>query len=665
MSTSDHQTRVDALQRRIKQLEAELSAARQQQHVPALVEVALDLVEMAPDAILSVDKVGRILSANQSAANLTGYEIGELLALNIATFFAADDLERNPLRYDLLHAGQIITSERLLMRKNGSRVPIEMKSRMSPDLRWHSFIRDISVRYQIAEDLRLSEEKFSRAFQLNPDAIAINRMADGVYIEVNQGFTAILGYSEAEIIGRRSDSRDLRIWCRDKDRQRMLQLLREQGEINGFQANFRRKDGQPLIGLMAARLIEINKDPCILSISRDITEQVQQHEQQRKLEAQLLQTQKLESLGVLAGGIAHDFNNLLAAIIGNAELAKRRLNPGSGALINIERIEKSTERAADLARQMLAYSGKGKFVVERIDLNELLEEMLHMLEVSISKNAVLRLNLHRPLPSIMADATQIRQIVMNLVINASEAISARSGFISITTTSMFCDNRYLRTIWLAENLPAGHYTCLEIADTGCGMSKETLGKLFDPFFTTKFTGRGLGMSAVLGIVRGHQGAIRVYSEPGQGSTFKILFPTSEQPAALTEIETELSYQGSGKILLVDDEESVRDVGAEMLGELGFEVITATDGRDALNKLSEHADIRCVLLDLTMPHMDGEKCFRELRQRYPQLGVIMSSGYNEQEVTQKFIGKGLAGFIQKPYRLATLKKLLSNLLNLAK
>jgi len=660
MSTSDHQTRVDALQRRIKQLEAELSAARQQQHVPALVEVALDLVEMAPDAILSVDKVGRILSANQSAANLTGYEIGELLALNIATFFAADDLERNPLRYDLLHAGQIITSERLLMRKNGSRVPIEMKSRMSPDLRWHSFIRDISVRYQIAEDLRLSEEKFSRAFQLNPDAIAINRMADGVYIEVNQGFTAILGYSEAEIIGRRSDSRDLRIWCRDKDRQRMLQLLREQGEINGFQANFRRKDGQPLIGLMAARLIEINKDPCILSISRDITEQVQQHEQQRKLEAQLLQTQKLESLGVLAGGIAHDFNNLLAAIIGNAELAKRRLNPGSGALINIERIEKSTERAADLARQMLAYSGKGKFVVERIDLNELLEEMLHMLEVSISKNAVLRLNLHRPLPSIMADATQIRQIVMNLVINASEAISARSGFISITTTSMFCDNRYLRTIWLAENLPAGHYTCLEIADTGCGMSKETLGKLFDPFFTTKFTGRGLGMSAVLGIVRGHQGAIRVYSEPGQGSTFKILFPTSEQPAALTEIETELSYQGSGKILLVDDEESVRDVGAEMLGELGFEVITATDGRDALNKLSEHADIRCVLLDLTMPHMDGEKCFRELRQRYPQLGVIMSSGYNEQEVTQKFIGKGLAGFIQKPYRLATLKKLLSNL-----
>ena len=660
MSTSDHQTRVDALQRRIKQLEAELSAARQQQHVPALVEVALDLVEMAPDAILSVDKVGRILSANQSAANLTGYEIGELLALNIATFFAADDLERNPLRYDLLHAGQIITSERLLMRKNGSRVPIEMKSRMSPDLRWHSFIRDISVRYQIAEDLRLSEEKFSRAFQLNPDAIAINRMADGVYIEVNKGFTAILGYSEAEIIGRRSDSRDLRIWCRDKDRQRMLQLLREQGEINGFQANFRRKDGQTLIGLMAARLIEINKDPCILSISRDITEQVQQHEQQRKLETQLLQTQKLESLGVLAGGIAHDFNNLLAAIIGNAELAKRRLNPGSGALINIERIEKSTERAADLARQMLAYSGKGKFVVERIDLNELLEEMLHMLEVSISKNAVLRLNLHRPLPSIMADATQIRQIVMNLVINASEAISARSGFISITTTSMFCDNRYLRTIWLAENLPAGHYTCLEIADTGCGMSKETLGKLFDPFFTTKFTGRGLGMSAVLGIVRGHQGAIRVYSEPGQGSTFKILFPTSEQPAALTEIETELSYQGSGKILLVDDEESVRDVGAEMLGELGFEVITATDGRDALNKLSEHTDIRCVLLDLTMPHMDGEKCFRELRQRYPQLGVIMSSGYNEQEVTQKFIGKGLAGFIQKPYRLATLKKLLSNL-----
>lgn len=663
--TEQPQTQLAALQRQVEQLQTELSMARQSQQVAEMATAALHLIELAPDAILSGESSGRILSANQSAANLTGYEIDELLQLNIATLFDPTEHEDKPLRYDLLRAGQIVTIERLLTRKNGEKVPVEMKSRMSPDLRFHAFIRDISVRYQIAEALRLSEEKFSRAFKLNPDAIAINRAIDGTYLEINKGFSDILGYSAAEVIGRKSDSQDLRIWCQDEDRQRMLAILREQGEVSGFEAPFRRKDGQQIIGLMSARLIEINQQACILSISRDITEKVRLQEQQKALEAQMLQTQKLESLGVLAGGIAHDFNNLLAAIIGNAELAKRRLKPGSPALINIERIEKSTERAADLARQMLAYSGKGKFVVERIDLNELLEEMLHMLEVSITKKAVLRLNLLRPLPSIMADATQIRQIIMNLVINASEAIGERSGFIGITTTSMDCDEHYLHDIWLAENLPAGHYTCLEIADTGCGMSKETLDKLFDPFFTTKFTGRGLGMSAVLGIVRSHQGAIRVYSEPGKGSSFKILFPTSDQPVALPEIEAEYGSLGTGKILLVDDEETVRDVGAEMLKELGFDVVTAVDGREALKKLAEHPEIHSVLLDLTMPHMDGEQCFRELRQRRPELRVVMCSGYNEQEVTKKFIGKGLAGFIQKPYRLAALKKVLSNSLNLAK
>jgi PAS domain S-box-containing protein len=623
------EAKIIALQQQVEQLQAELSRARLTAHTAEIANAALQLIEMAPDAILLSNSSGRILNANQSAANLTGYEIGELCQLNIDALFDTAEPAKNHLRYDLLHAGQVVTRELLLTRKKGDRVPVEMKSRMSPDLRCHTFIRDISARYQIEEALRLSEEKFSRAFKLNPDAIAINRADDGTYMEINKGFSDILGYSAAEVIGHKSNSQDLGIWCRDEDRQRMLDILREQGEVSGFEALFRRKDGQIITGMMSARLIEINHQTCVLSISRDITEKVQLQEQQRKLETQMLQTQKLESLGVLAGGIAHDFNNLLAAIIGNAELARRRLKPGSAALVNIERIEKSTERAADLARQMLAYSGKGKFVVERIDLNDLLEEMLHMLEVSISKKAVLRLNLLRPLPSIMADATQIRQIIMNLVINASEAIGERSGFIGITTTSMDCDNQYLQNIWLAGNLPAGHYTCLEIADTGCGMSKENLGKLFDPFFTTKFTGRGLGMSAVLGIVRGHQGAIRVYSELGKGSTFRILFPATEKPATLPISEEELSYRGIGKILLVDDEETVREVGAEMLKELGFEVMTANDGREALSRLAEHPEIHCVLLDLTMPHMDGEQCFRELRLRHPQLRVIICSGYNEQ------------------------------------
>ncbi len=379
-------------------------------------------------------------------------------------------------------------------------------------------------------------------------------------------------------------------------------------------------------------------------------------EERLKLEQQMLHAQKLESLGVLAGGIAHDFNNILMAIIGNADLALMRINKESPAVENLHRIEQAAARAADLAKQMLAYSGKGKFVVENIDLNLLLEEMLHMLEVSISKKAVLRLNQHRPLPPVAADTTQMHQIIMNLVINASEAIGDNAGVIAITTGCMECDRNYLKDVWLDENLQGGLYVYLEIADTGCGMDKETMSKLFDPFFTTKFTGRGLGMAAVLGIVRGHKGAIKVYSEPGRGTTFKILLPASGRPDEIFngKSRTEV-WQGSGTVLLVDDEETVRGIGVEMLKELGFTAVTADDGRKAVEIFKSRNDIAFVILDLTMPHMDGEQCFRELRRIRPDVKVIMSSGYNEHEVTQKFIGKGLAGFIQKPYRLSTLQE----------
>jgi CheY-like chemotaxis protein len=367
------------------------------------------------------------------------------------------------------------------------------------------------------------------------------------------------------------------------------------------------------------------------------------------------QTQKLESLGVLAGGIAHDFNNILTAIIGNAELALLRINKESPGVDNLHKIEEAAARAADLAKQMLAYSGKGKFVIENINLNLLLKDMLHMLEVSISKKAELRFNLIPDLPSVEADATQIRQIIMNLVINASEALGENCGVIAVTTGCMECNKDHLKDLWLDESLTQGLYVYLEIGDTGCGMDKDTLAKLFDPFFTTKFTGRGLGMAAVLGIVRGHKGAIKVYSEPGKGTSFKIFLPASEKPAQISNHEgVESNWKGSGTVLLVDDEETVRSIGADMLEEFGFTTITANDGREAVEVFKTTPDISFVILDLTMPHMDGEQCFRELRQLKPDVKVIMSSGFSEHEVTRKFMGKGLAGFIQKPYKLSALK-----------
>jgi len=237
-----------------------------------------------------------------------------------------------------------------------------------------------------------------------------------------------------------------------------------------------------------------------------------------------------------------------------------------------------------------------------------------------------------------------------------QAVGDKSGVIAVTTGCMDCNKDYLKDVWLDENLNQGLYVYLEIADTGCGMDKHTLAKLFDPFFTTKFTGRGLGMAAVLGIVRGHKGAIKVYSELGKGTSFKILLPASGKPANIfNHVGYEGNWKGSGTVLLVDDEETVRGMGKEMLQEFGFTTITANDGREAVEIFKTTPDISFVILDLTMPHMDGEQCFRELRQLKPDVKVIMCSGFSEHEVTQKFMGKGLAGFIQKPYKLSALKE----------
>ncbi len=398
----------------------------------------------------------------------------------------------------------------------------------------------------------------------------------------------------------------------------------------------------------------------VWGISRDITTLREQEQERLQWEKRLQHMQKLESLGVLAGGIAHDFNNLLMAILGYADLALLETSPLSNSRRYVEEIEKAARRAADLAGQMLAYSGKGKFVIKTFSLSELVKEMGKMLEISVSKKAILKYRLAENLPPIEADPTQIRQVVMNLVINASEAIGEKSGVITVTTGALDCNRDYLTATFLDEQQPEGLYSYLEVADTGCGMDPEIQAKLFDPFFTTKFTGRGLGMASVLGIVRGHKGSIKVYSEAGQGTTIKVLFPVSSKPpeSLAAGAQPTLAHHGA-TILLVDDDETVRAVGKDMLTRLGHTVFTAVDGRDCLEVYSKEREaIDCIVLDLTMPRLNGEEAFRELRQLDPEVRVILSSGYNEEEIRQRFAGKGIAGFIQKPYALATLKAVLA-------
>jgi signal transduction histidine kinase/CheY-like chemotaxis protein len=389
-------------------------------------------------------------------------------------------------------------------------------------------------------------------------------------------------------------------------------------------------------------------------LEKEIAERKHAEEDRAKLELQIRHAQKLESLGVLAGGIAHDFNNLLVGILGYADLAREEIPHTSPVRGRIDGIVNAAKRAADLARQMLAYSGKGRFVVQPVNLNTVIEEMGRLIEVSISKRVVIKYDLANELPATCGDASQIGQVILNLITNAAEAIGDRSGVIGISTGVTTCDQRYLKDTYVPETLPNGIYLYVEVADTGCGMDKETCDRVFDPFFSTKFTGRGLGLAAVLGIVRGHKGTIKVYSEPGRGTTFKVLFPTTEEIAEAKSrdaIET-ASLRGEGTVLVVDDEETVRTVAKDMLQKAGFEVLTAADGVEAIEVFKQfEKSIVCVVLDLTMPRMNGEETFRILKQINPQIPVILSSGYNEQEILTRFIGKGLAGFLQKPFRSA--------------
>ncbi len=397
---------------------------------------------------------------------------------------------------------------------------------------------------------------------------------------------------------------------------------------------------------------------------QDITERKKAEQERRMLESQMQHAQKLESLGVLAGGIAHDFNNLLMAVLGNADLALRDTPETSPAYLNLTEIRKAAVRAAELTAQMLAYSGKGRFVVKPISLNEVVTEMEHLLDVSISKRIVRRLELADDLPAIDADASQIRQVVMNLITNASEAIGDKSGFISITTGVMQADKKYLDSAYINHNLEPGRYVFLEIADTGCGMDGQTISKLFDPFFTTKFTGRGLGMAAVLGIVRGHKGAIKVESKPGKGSRFRVIFPISTRPAETTAQAAifEPSWKGSGTILLAEDEESVRTVAAMLLERIGFKVIPVSNGRQAADTFRKHKDeIDAVMLDMTMSGISGQETVRLLRKIRKNIKVILTSGYNEQDAIARFAGERLAAFVQKPYELKNLAEVMQKVL----
>jgi PAS domain S-box-containing protein len=532
---------------------------------------------------------------------------------------------------------------------------------------------DLTEHKQAGDALRESERRLSSVLE-TMSLISVMLDTEGRITFCNDYLLNLTGWTREEALGQIWFESFLPPEARDEVRNEVFLKTIQAGEVPvHFENEIVTRRGE-------RRLVAWNntvlRDPAgkvtgTASVGEDITDRKRTEDARLEMERRLLHAQKLESLGVLAGGIAHDFNNLLMAILGNLELGLHDLSPVSPAWPRLGAASHAARRAADLTRQMLAYSGRGKFMVVRVDLNELVEENVHLLRTSISRTATLNLQLDRALPAVEADIGQIQQVIMNLITNASEAVGGQPGVITLSTGVRDCDGSYLGRSRLVEIPPAGRYSYFEVTDTGCGMDEETQKRMFEPFFTTKFTGRGLGLPAVFGIVRGHGGAILLDSAVGKGTTIRVLFPVAE-PAPGVAVPAEDAPAGvseaaglgtsRGTILIVDDEEMVLQPCAAMVKSMGFAVLTASDGEQAVEAVRRHgAEIRAIILDLTMPKLDGAGAFERILRIEPGAKVILSSGYDEAEATGRLAKERLAGFIRKPYHLALLRSTLERVL----
>jgi PAS domain S-box-containing protein len=515
-------------------------------------------------------------------------------------------------------------------------------------------VRERTSELQTANlELRQSEAKYRSLFENMIEGLFLTR-PDGIILAANPALVKMLGYdSEAELC-KTTNVQDL--YVKPEYRKFLTRKLEREGEVRNFELQLRCKSGRKITVLENARIVRDEQGDIshYEGLLTDITEIKKADAERQKLQSQMQYTQKLKSLEILAGGIAHDFNNLLMAILGNASLASSYLSPDALPYQFIKKIEKSSKDAAELTNQMLAYSGKGKFILKEVNISGLIDDMRQLLKASVSKKVSLKFEFGKLLPSIMADSSQIRQVILSLIINSSEAIGEKSGTVQVKTDRLKMNRASFADDYLDPNLREGEYIYLEVTDSGPGMEANIKNRIFDPFFTTKFSGRGLGLAVVLGIVRGHNGTLKVWSKPGKGSSIRVLFPIMEKKNKMKTREKsnhDEEKRDAKTILVVDDEEAVLDVTSNMLESAGFKVLKATDGREGVDVFSRHKErITLVLLDTTMPNMNGEEAFQELTRIEPKIKVILSSGYSEQEATSHFIGQGLAGFIQKPYSL---------------
>jgi PAS domain S-box-containing protein len=590
-----------------------------------------------------------------------GYHPDEVLGREAIQWVHDDDVDELVEQARALrHTGQPTKASYRAQHKSGHYVWLESSSvtsyrTLEGRYRILSFVRDITEARRTTEALRESEERYHIVTEVSRDIIS-ETDARRRLTYTSPSVEAILGYETAEVVG--ADPFTF-VHPEDVDPTwaRFLEGLGSPSPVRISPYRVRHRDGSWLwFESTGIRYRKADGQVRFLAVTRDVTERRRAERERRGLEERMQHAQKLESLGVMAGGIAHDFNNLLTPILGNTSLALMDLPADSPVRARLLKVQKATHRAAALTSQMLAYAGEGPLLVEALNLSQLVREMAQLLESVVSGKAALHFELHPSLPAVEADASQLSQLLMNLVVNACEAIGEGGGSIAIRTGTADIGAETPAHPRLGEEIAPGTCAYLEVEDDGCGMDAETRTRSFDPFFTTKSTGRGLGLPAALGISRGHGGAIEIDSEPGRGARFRLLLPaaTRERARSPAEDADQEAWRGSGTALVIDDDEGVRELCEDTLRRAGLSVLRAAEGLEGIELLRDHADeIRIVLLDRTMPSTSGEETFSEIRRIRPQMPIILLSGHSEERAAACFADQDLAGFLHKPFLPTTL------------
>ena len=614
------------------------------------------IVETTPECVKILALDGTLVFMNSQGLEMIGALSPEVVTGKIIyNLVAPEDRDRFRAFNERICSGERGSLEFNVIGLRGERHQMETHSaplRYVDGTTVHlALTRDVTERKRVEEILRESEERFRRVFEEGPLGVALVAK-DYRFLKVNSAFCQMVGYSEAELVQMSfadiTHPDDLR-----GDVELAERLFNREVPFFRLQKRYVKKTGEIIWGnLTASILFGPDGEPLHgLGMVEDITEI-------KRTQEEALARQKLESVGTLAGGIAHDFNNLLGGVYAQAELALAELDAGSSCREQLQAICEVAKRGSEIVRQLMIYAGKESEVVGRVDLSKIVEQMLALLKVSVSKRAVVIADLAQDLPTVPANPAQLRQVVMNLITNASDAIGDRDGVIRVITR-----HATLReSAPVSESLSEGDYLVLEVSDTGCGMSRETQERVFDPFFTTKSAGRGLGLAVVSGIVRSLGGKIRITSKAGKGSTFRVLLPCAEteDTASIDHrsgIEESAGPFRDAVVLVVEDEDPLRSAVVKMLRKRGFGVLEAANGSAAIDFLRAKERIDLILLDLTIPGASSAQVVAEAAQARPDIKVILTSAYSQEMVTAPLSAPQICGFIRKPFQLGELVKAL--------